>query len=450
MMKIALLPENHETVKYTKLRVVASDKGKKIGQEGEYAVEHFLHVKILATKIATMLSTENVCLDITKAPPKLLPVILQILSKHVYAFDKYKTIRSSKSINQVFIETTTSQTPIVQTILDRLRSIDDIRDFQNEPANVINPQSFCDYAKKMLNSVKGVSVRMYTDKECKSMGLNLIHDMGKASMHKSRFLVIEYVPGSRSGGSVGTRSVKNGLKTFCLVGKGVTFDAGGLNIKTGPHMSYEMKADKTGGTLVVGVIKCLAEKRAQCNVIGLIPLIQNAVSDDAIYPGDIVKCFNGKTIEITNTDAEGRLILADALSYVETYSNIDYLFDFATLTGWTDVLHCDHTASYFTTNKNLYDLIYAIGEETGERVIGLPRWPEYNMLTKSDVADYKNLDFEKCKSPGGFMATMFLYNFVPDKLKNKWVHFDISNNFTGHYSNGNCVLLTLDLIKKLC
>lgn len=259
--------------------------------------------------------------------------------------------------------------------------------------------------------------------------------MGKASKNKCRFMVIEYKHGNMD-------------KTFGLVGKGVTFDAGGLNIKTGSAMSYQMKSDKTGGCSVVGLIKYIAEHKLPCNVVGFVPLIENIISSDVIHAGDIVKCYNGKTVEILDTDAEGRLIMADALSYAANYK-LDYLFDLATLTGWTDLLHCDHSCSYFTMNKMLHELMYTIGEEIGERVIGLPRWPEYIVYTKSDVADYKNFKFDECRNPGGFMASVFLYNFVPDNMKDKWIHFDISNNFTSSFSNGNATLLCLHMIMKL-
>ena len=238
-------------------------------------------------------------------------------------------------------------------------------------------------------------------------------------------------------------------KNICLVGKGVTYDAGGMNLKTGRSMNFEMKSDKSGGCIAVGIMKYVSTQAIPCNLVVLVPLIENVLSGNAVHPGDIIKCCNGKTVEVVNTDAEGRLILADTLAYAQKFEKLDYIIDMATLTGWTDLLHCGHVASYFTTNKHLYDNLYNIGESIGERVIGLPMWTDYRRYTSSQVADYKNYGFTECPKPGGFMAAMFLYNFVPERLRDKWVHIDISNNFTKDVSNGNSFLLCLHFVLEL-
>jgi leucyl aminopeptidase len=335
----------------------------------------------------------------------------------------------------VFLVDKQESKPLIENIIDKIKIVNFVRDFQNEPANIITPQTFCQRVKKVCRNLPHTSIKVFSDVECKRMGLNLVHEMGKASKNKCRFLVMEYKHPKAN-------------KSFCLVGKGVTFDAGGLDIKTGSAMSFEMKSDKTGGCTVVGIVKYLAENTVPCNVYALVPLIENIISGDVIHAGDVVKCYNGKTVEILDTDAEGRLIMADALAYAKNYE-VDYIFDLATLTGWTDWLHCDHAVSYFTENKQLYDMMYTIGEEIGERAIGLPRWPEYRIFTKSSIADFKNYKFDECKTPGGFMASMFLHNFVPGNMKKKWIHFDISNNYLGYYSNGHSTLLCLEMMMKL-
>jgi leucyl aminopeptidase len=367
--------------------------------------------------------------------------IVNMITKKMYAFVKYKTL-DKKQPCKIYLLDNRENAAIINTIIKKMIIMNESRDLQNEPANIITPATFCSRTRSMFKNLSSnVKISVFDDKTCKDKGLLLLHEMGKAGAHKSRFLIIEYAGATGAAGGA--------LKTFGLLGKGVTFDAGGLNIKTGSSMSYAMKSDKTGGCAVVSIIKYLASINAKCNVVGLVPLIENMISGESVHPGNVIKSYNGKTVEVLDTDAEGRLILADALGYCNNYK-LDYIFDMATLTGWTDYLHCDHSASFFTCNKHLCDLMCQLGEQIGERVIPLPMWPEYSMYTKSSIADFKNLQFSSCSRPGGFMASMFLYNFVPDNLKKKWIHMDISNNYTGSYSNGNCVLLCLELILKLC
>lgn len=396
----------------------------------------FLDTIACAKKVASF-DRHKVYIHLLEIPYKYKLYILQIIAKYTYTFHKYKSVKQeAKAMYVVDLE---SNKAVVTKMLSKVEMVYFARDIANEPANIMTPAVFADYVRKTFGGKKyqHMKVKVLTDMECKEKGLNLIHEMGKASSNKSRFVIATYDPPTFH-------------KTFCLLGKGVTFDAGGLNIKINDNMSFEMKTDKYGACIVTSLLKYVAEHKLPCKVIALIPLIENLNSGNVIHPGDILECYNKKTIEVINTDAEGRLILADALAYSENYiGEVDYMFDFATLTGWTDFLHCDHSASFFTTNKSLSEIICTIGEDIGERVIGLPRWPEYKRYTVSEVADYKNLGFTECSKPGGFMASVFLYNFVPDKLKNKWVHFDVSNSTTNHCCNGNCALLGISLLERL-
>jgi leucyl aminopeptidase len=185
-------------------------------------------------------------------------------------------------------------------------------------------------------------------------------------------------------------------------------------------------------------------------MVGVIPLVENVVSGSAIMPGDIYTSYSGKTVEILNTDAEGRLILADALSYCEKY-NPDYIFDFATLTGWASKLHCDIAAAFYSPNAKLHRMIEDIGEECGDRTWGMPKWLEYKSYCKSKVADLKNYDLsvDGCTAGGGYMAAMFLAHFVPSRCIQNWVHFDICNNIDDHIMNANTMNLAINLIKTL-
>jgi leucyl aminopeptidase len=394
----------------------------------------FLDMQKLAKKVNDALQEGDVCLNVEKlSSMSIKEMLLHTIAKHVYKFDKYKSTSVKKKC--LWIQDNVS----LKDILQKIKMCDFIRDFENEPSNIITPETFCSYVEKTLRSLNHVNIKTFDDRQCKDIGLNLVVAMGNGSVHPCRFLIIEYMP-----------LKKEKAPLVGIVGKGVTFDTGGNDLKTGKSMSFKMKADKTGGCIVVGLIKYLAEKKIARNVVGFIPLIDNSVSGSAVKPGDIIRSYNGKTVEILNTDAEGRLIMADAFGYACDKYDLDYLIDLATLTGWSEILHCDHVASYFCVNKKIADMVYDIGERIGERVVALPRWPEYSLYTKSDVADYKNYEFSDCVKPGGFMASMFLWNFVPEKLKQKWIHFDITNDHTGHYSNGNCALLTLELLLKIC
>lgn len=396
--------------------------------------KEFLTLKMLFSGIKDIKpdSCMGIVLDISNIDNGKKEIVLNMATKYLYKFDKYK---SKKDCNyEVFIY---DNTRFTEGIIKRNEYIEFTRDLINEPANIAYPKYICDYAKHNLKRVK---VKAYNKAELKKQGLNLIYNIGKGSDHHPMFLVMEYTP----------KVINSKTKTICLCGKGVTFDAGGTNIKTGSNNSYAMKGDKTGGCIVIGMMKYFSEVGINCKLVGLVPLVENIVSSKSIVPGDIIRAYNGKTVEILDTDAEGRLILADALSYSEQY-NPDYIFDFATLTGWSSKLHCDTSAIYYSPSESLHKMIDEIGETVGERVWGMPKWLDYMSYCRSKVADLKNHDLtiDGCNSGGGYMASMFLAHFVPKKCINRWVHFDICNNIYKHIMNANSMILAIDLIKKL-
>jgi leucyl aminopeptidase len=211
-----------------------------------------------------------------------------------------------------------------------------------------------------------------------------------------------------------------------------------------------MKSDKAGGSTVVSLIKYAMLSDMPIHLIGLIPLIENSISGNSVYPGNIIRSYNGTTVEILDTDAEGRVIMADALGYAgKHYKDLDYIIDIATLTGAAEAFHCDTSAAYYTSNKQLAQKLESIGEQVGERVYALPSWPEYITYTKSAVADVKNHGFEQCSRAGAFMATMFLMNFVEKKLRNKWIHLDLTHNYSSHFANANGTFLLINLLRSL-
>jgi leucyl aminopeptidase len=187
--------------------------------------------------------------------------------------------------------------------------------------------------------------------------------------------------------------------------------------------------------------------------VAVIPLVENVVSNVSYKPGDILTSYNGKTVEIKNTDAEGRLILADALAYAcDKYDqNLKLIIDIATLTGWSSRLHCDIDYSYFTMNTSLASRIEDLQATTGERNMRIPPWIEYRKKTYSKVADYMNAVYPDCPYSDGFMASMFLSNFIPETFLDKWLHMDIANNYNASKDTIRCngMMTLLELVSSL-
>lgn len=392
----------------------------------------YVSLKEIAVHVADV--KNNICLSLINIPLKLKLIILNFICKYSYIFDKYI---SKTNVKTLYVRDDIKYKGLMKRLLAQLSNLNECRNFQNEPANIINPETFCKYAKKILTKdMKKLEVNIYTDEKLRAMGLSMISDMGAGNKIKPRLLEIIYKTDH-------TRN-KNS-KTICIIGKGVTFDSGGLNLKSTEHME-NMKQDKTGGCTVVSLMKYIAEQKIGYNVVGLVPLIENAISGESLHPGDILKSYKKKSVEIVNTDAEGRIILANAIEYCEKF-NPDYIIDIATLTGGSGMFHCDVSSVFYTLNDKLKLIIEKIGENIGERVVAMPTWPEYQDYIKSNVANVKNLGYD-CKA-STYMAAMFLLNFVPEKLQRRWIHFDVCNAITNGYVNGNTTLLLMNFLEYM-
>jgi leucyl aminopeptidase len=399
----------------------------------------FYSTKKAAEKIADYLDIKKqneICISLSNIDNKYKLLILQLIAKKLYVFHKYRTDRTDREDMYIYISDYESNKKLINQIIHQINITNINRDFQNEPANIINPETFCTYAIKLLGKHKHLKTKILSHQDLQTQGFNLIYEMGKASVNKPKFMNIYYIQNPE-------------YKTICLIGKGVCFDLGGVDIKKGTEDLVSMKGDKTGGCTVIALIKYIIESKMKINIIGLIPLINNVISGNSVLPGNIIKSYSGKTVEITNTDAEGRIIMADAFGFSETLKNVDYIIDLATLTGSAKEYHCDTSAAIYTTNLVLKDIIEKIGEEVGDRIYSLPSWPEYVADIKSNVANVKNSYYKNCKKSGAFMASMFLSYFVPENLRDKWVHFDITHS-CDKYSNANTTILLINLLKKLC
>lgn len=297
----------------------------------------------------------------------------------------------------------------LSALLDRARRVDTLvrlaRDLGNRPGNDLSPSSFAKELTEMFFK-SPVRATVMGVKELEKEGLRGIVAVGAGSIHEPRMVRLEY-------------RAKKPRTSVVLVGKGVTFDSGGISLKPALDMA-EMKYDMAGAAAVVAAMQAVAEEQPPLKVAGLIPLVENLPSGTALKPGDIVTLGNGTTVEIDNTDAEGRLILADAMSYAARL-NPDILVDLATLTGACRIALGQEFAGMFANDDELAAQLERLGRRTGDRVWRLPLLPEYRDLLRSDWADMKNSGGRWGSLPA---SAAFLERFVPDRVR--WAHLDIA------------------------
>jgi len=279
------------------------------------------------------------------------------------------------------------------------------RSLDDQPANIANPKKVAEWAKTLAKE-EGLEIEIFDRAKMKKMNMNALLAVAQGSSEEPLLIKLEYNKGRK-------------LPLYCVVGKGVTFDSGGISIKPALNM-HEMKYDKTGAMNVLGIMKAVARRKLPIRLIGLMPLVENMPSGSAQRPGDIVKAYNGKTIEVLNTDAEGRLILADALAYAAEQKP-EAIIDMATLTGAIVVSLGRHAIGLFSNDDRVADGMIKAGEETYERVWRLPIWTEYGEMIKADFADIKNISEQG--EAGSITAAMFLKEFVGET---KWAHLDIA------------------------
>ncbi len=359
-----------------------------------------------------------------------------------YSFDKYLSGKKKPNLLNVYFYSEDNKK--LKNALLRAKIVMNgvyfTKDLQNEPAVNLTPDIF---AKKISESLKksGAKVKVFNEKEIKKMKMGGLLAVGSGSDNPPRFIVIEYN---------GIKSKRNSSKKIALVGKGVTFDSGGISIKPAAGMG-EMKGDMSGAAVVAGTILAAADAKLPVHLFGIIPAAENMPSGKSMRPGDIVVTSSGKSIEIDNTDAEGRVILADALNYASGLK-VDAIIDLATLTGACKVALGDFTAGLFTKNKKISDNLYLQGVKTFERVWPMPMWDDYGSLIKSDVADVKNTGG---RWGGAITAAKFLEHFVDQKIT--WAHIDIAgtahsnslNNYTKKYMTGFGVRLLFEYLANI-
>ena len=305
---------------------------------------------------------------------------------------------------------------------NKLQSIFYVRTFGNEPSNVLYPESFVKEIKIMFDKIKDITIKVLEETELKKLGMNMLLGVAQGSVNKPKVVVIEY-----------NGNKKNKSYDLGLVGKGVCFDSGGLSLKPSQYMEG-MKGDMLGSATVISTLFAIAKNNLKTNVVAVAGLVENMPDGGAQKVGDIVKSMSGKTVEIIDTDAEGRLVLGDILYYTQTKYKPKYLIDIATLTGAIMVALGLERAGIFTNNEDVGNKLKEIGNKIGEMCWVMPMGEEYSEAMKSQIADLRNLS--TIRYAGSATAAAFLENFI-DNNEN-WVHIDIAGVDNATKNNSFC------------
>ena len=351
-----------------------------------------------------------------------------------YSFEKYKTKKNKKNITVNLVGKN------IPTKKDQLKfkAVEDgtfyTRDLVSEPGNVLHPD---EYAKR-INSLKkfGLKINIFDEKKLKKLGMNTLLGVGQGSIRGSYLVTMEW------------NGLRDKSKPLAFVGKGVCFDTGGISLKPAKFME-DMTYDMAGSAVVVGLMKSLAIRKAKINAVGVVGLVENMPGGNAQRPGDIVKSYSGKTVEILNTDAEGRLVLADALTYTEEKFKPKFIVDLATLTGAIIVSLGSEYAGLFSNDDNLSKQLINSGEKVEEKVWRMPLNKNFDKLIDSKNADMQNINY--VGGAGSTTAAQFLQRFILHKTP--WAHLDIAgmafSKYGGALNSGGATGYGVRLLNKL-
>lgn len=372
-----------------------------------------------AAALAAALTAKVVHLEIIAAAPKAVKLDAANVAAYAasgaklraYAFDKYKT--KVKPENKPKLKTVSVRTSAVDKAKTKFaplaalaESVAFTRDIVSEPANVIYPETLAAQAKTLEKL--GVKIEILGEAAMKKLGMGALLGVGQGSVRESQLVVMQWNGGKKS------------QKPVALIGKGVTFDTGGISIKPANGME-EMKWDMGGSATVIGTMRALAARKAKVNVVGVVGLVENMPDGNAQRPGDVVTSMSGQTIEVINTDAEGRLVLADALWYTQGRFKPECMVDLATLTGAVIVCLGSWRAGLFSNNDKMANALAKSAARVGEPVWRMPLGDEYDAMINCDIADMQNVG--EGREAGSTTAAQFLQRFVNDV---PWVHLDIA------------------------
>ncbi len=357
-----------------------------------------------------------------------------------FELDKYKTKdKTDKAVDNFTLCIEGAKEKDVKNGLKRGEIIGDsmnfTRDLANEPPNILTPTEMANRAEKIAKET-GMKCEILDDKKMQKLGMNSLLSVGKGTEQPSKMIILRYEPKKSTG--------KKG-ELLSLVGKGITFDTGGISLKPGDNMDA-MKYDMTGGATVLGIMRAIGHLKPSIPVLGIVAAVENMPDGKASRPSDVVTAMNGKTIEILNTDAEGRLVLADAVAYAEK-QGATKIVDMATLTGAVIVALGDLNTGIMGNDQELVDEIIECGKEAGENFWQLPVGEDYSDGIKSDIADIKNIG--PSRKAGTIMGAVFIQEFVD---KAKWAHLDIAGTAWAdaakpHYAKGPTAVAVRSLLK---
>lgn len=435
------------------LRFAPSGKGKPsrlllvgVGEKSDYKVPN---VGILTGTAVRFLLKRNIT-NFALVPRseadagEIAQVAMQSVLTSQYEIDFYKTKdKKDKRVENFVLCVEGADGNALKEGLNRGQMIGDsinfTRDMCNEPANILHPTEMANRAQKMAKET-GLKCEILDEAKMKKLGMGSLLSVSQGSEQPPKMIVLKYEPKKSTG--------KKG-ELLAIVGKGVCFDTGGISIKPAEGMDA-MKHDMTGGGTVIGTMRAIALLKPSIPVLGVVAAVENMPSGKASRPGDVVKAMNGKTIEILNTDAEGRLILADAVAYAEK-QGATAIVDMATLTGAVIIALGDLNTAVLGNDQDLINNIIESGKEVGESFWQLPVGPGYSRQIKSDIADIKNIGASR--KAGTIAGAVFIQEFVD---KAKWAHLDIAgtawaDDTKPHQSKGPtgvCIRTLLRMIEK--
>tara|TARA_B100001057_G_scaffold385871_1_gene392699 strand:- start:840 stop:2294 length:1455 start_codon:yes stop_codon:yes gene_type:complete len=373
--------------------------------------------------------------DINSMPKNFIGYFLHGLKLKSYEFTKYKTKKKTRLITLNVVE---NKNKLLADHKLKFKALEEgtffARDLVSEPGNILHPD---EYAKRLKSLNKhGLKVNIYDKKKLKRLGMNALLGVGQGSVRGSYLVTIEW------------KGAKNNSKPLAFIGKGVCFDTGGYSLKPAKFME-DMTYDMAGSAAVVGLMKSLAIRKAKINAVGVVGLVENMVSGNAQRPGDIVKSFSGKTIEILNTDAEGRLVLADAITYTEKKFKPKFMIDLATLTGAIIVSLGSEYAGLFSNNEKLSKELIDAGNKVEEKLWRMPLNKNFDKLINSKNADMQNINY--VGGAGSTTAAQFLQRFILNKTP--WAHLDIAgmafSKYGGALNSGGATGYGVRLLNQL-
>jgi len=393
-----------------------------LGKEKEWSQRKFLlSIRKIIRSLSSMKINQAVLLlnhlPWTEEKEKMIDRTATNIYLANYEFDRYKK-KKSRQIESIEIVMPNAQKYAKAKQKGKIvgQAVNFARDLTNTPANNMNPTKMAESAKRMARQ-ENLAMEILNEQKIKKLKLNGLLAVAQGSKQKPKLIILRY------------QGSKNKKINLLLVGKGVCFDSGGLNIKPGKHMD-EMWMDMEGAAVVIGAIFAISKLDLPINVVAVAPAVENMPSSRSYHPGDVIKMYSGKTVEVNNTDAEGRLILADALSYGIKRFKPQITVDIATLTGAAVVALGKRRTALFTNQNKWENILRKIGDDSGDYVWPLPCTSEYEQDIKGKVGEISNIGKN---SGGAIMAAMFLKNFVDDV---PWIHLDIASTMVSIENQG--------------